>query len=259
MIHLSRPVSLFPLFASVTTLPGIGARLGSLIEKKIGPTVLDMLRHSPVGVIDRTARPDISHITSGQLVTLDIIITSRNISPRHISRPSRIIGENESGEIEIVFFKADAQFLERSLPIGERRIISGTAEIFNDRVQIAHPDYILAPAQIDQLPSFEPIYPLTAGLKGKILRKAIAAAIGKVAHQEEWIDNRLRQSHNWPAFDEAVRQLHSPHHEVDLSPNHPARERLAYDELLANQLALSLIRQRTTTDVKGKIREGDGH
>ena len=143
MIHLSRPASLFPLFASVTTLPGIGARLGSLIEKKIGSTVLDMLRHSPVGVIDRTARPDISHITAGQLVTLEITITSRNISPRHISRPSRIIGENDTGEIEIIFFKADPQFLERSLPIGEKRIISGTAELFNDRVQIGHPDYIL--------------------------------------------------------------------------------------------------------------------
>lgn len=259
MIHLSRPASLFPLFASVTTLPGIGARLGSLIEKKIGSTVLDMLRHSPVGVIDRTARPDISHITAGQLVTLEITITSRNISPRHISRPSRIIGENDTGEVEIIFFKADPQFLERSLPIGEKRIISGTAELFNDRVQIAHPDYILSPSQIDQLPSFEPIYPLTAGLKGKTLRKAISAAIPKVASQEEWIDEKRLQTHNWPAFDEAIKQLHSPRSEADLAPNHPARERLAYDELLANQLALSLIRQQTSTDVKGKVISGEGH
>ena len=259
MIHLSRPASLFPLFASVTTLPGIGARLGSLIEKRIGSTVLDMLRHSPVGVIDRTARPDISHITAGQLVTLEITITSRNISPRHISRPSRIIGENDTGEVEIIFFKADPQFLERSLPIGEKRIISGTAELFNDRVQIAHPDYILPPSQTDQLPSFEPIYPLTAGLKGKTLRKAISAAIPKVASQEEWIDEKRLQTHNWPAFDEAIKQLHSPRSEADLAPNHPARERLAYDELLANQLALSLIRQQTSTDVKGKVISGEGH
>ena len=259
MIHLSRPASLFPLFASVTTLPGIGARLGSLIEKKIGSTVLDMLRHSPVGVIDRTARPDISHITAGQLVTLEITITSRNISPRHISRPSRIIGENDTGEVEIIFFKADPQFLERSLPIGEKRIISGTAELFNDRVQIPHPDYILSPSQTDQLPSFEPIYPLTAGLKGKTLRKAISAAIPKVASQEEWIDEKRLQTHNWPAFDEAIKQLHSPRSEADLAPNHPARERLAYDELLANQLALSLIRQQTSTDVKGKVISGEGH
>lgn len=259
MIHLSRPASLFPLFASVTTLPGIGARLGSLIEKRIGSTVLDMLRHSPVGVIDRTARPDISHITAGQLVTLEITITSRNISPRHISRPSRIIGENDTGEVEIIFFKADPQFLERSLPIGEKRIISGTAELFNDRVQIPHPDYILSSSQTDQLPSFEPIYPLTAGLKGKTLRKAISAAIPKVASQAEWIDEKRLQTHNWPAFDEAIKQLHSPRSEADLAPNHPARERLAYDELLANQLALSLIRQQTSTDVKGKVISGEGH
>lgn len=257
-MHLSRPASLFPLFASVTTLPGIGARLGAIIEKKIGATVLDVVRHAPVGLIDRRARPAISDIVSGQLVTLELYITSHNIPPRHLSRPARISAENDTGEIELVFFKADPSFLQRSLPIGEKRLISGTAEIFQGRVQIAHPDYMLSAAEQDKLPLLEPVYPLTAGLKGKTLRKAILAGLEKVAAQEEWIDESLCQQKHWPDFATAMATLHHPKTPEDLLPLSPAKERLAFDELLANQLALALIRQQDSLTIKGKTIKGDG-
>ena len=257
-MHLSRPASLFPLFASVTSLPGIGARLASIMEKRIGTTVLDLLRHSPVGLTDRRARPALSDIISGQLVTVDVIIIKHDIPPRHITRPSRIFAENESGTLEIVFFKADANFLQRTLPIGERRLISGTADIFQGRVQMAHPDYILSPADSAQLPLLEPIYPLTAGLKAKTLRKAIQAALPKIAPQDDWIDDTLKRQKAWPCFDEAMAKLHSPQTEQDLLANHPARERLAFDELLANQLALALIRKQTSQQVTGKAINGNG-
>ena len=257
-MHLSRPASLFPLFASVTSLPGIGARLASVMEKRIGSTVLDLLRHAPVGLIDRTARPPIHEIASGQLVTIEVMITKHDISPRHISRPSRITAENISGEIELVFFKADSNYLQRALPIGEKRIISGTAELFQGRVQIAHPDYIVSLADLNQLPLLEPVYPLTAGLKGKTLRKAISAAIPKIADQPEWIDDSLKSRKKWPDFATAMAQLHAPETPEDLSYAHPARERLAYDELLANQLALALIRQQAAQTTKGKQIAGNG-
>ena len=258
-MHLSRPTSIFPLFASVTTLPGIGSRLGSIIEKKIGPAVIDVLRHAPVSLIDRRARPSIAEIVSGQMVTLEVVVTQHNIPPRHISRPARIIAENDSGEIEIVFFKADPNYLQRMLPVGEKRVISGTAELFNGRVQLSHPDYILPLADLAQLPLIEPVYPLTAGLKGKTLRKAIQAAIPKVVKQEEWISTDIKEKNKWPDFDDAMAMLHAPQNEDDLNSLCPARERLAYDELLANQLALALIRQQTTIATKGKVIKGDGN
>lgn len=257
-MHLTRPTSLFPLFASVTTLPGIGARLGAIMEKRIGATVLDVLRHAPVGLVDRRARPHLDAVTSGQLITVELLITKHDITPRHLSRPSRILAENETGEVELVFFKADSNFLLRSLPLGERRIISGTAEIFQGRVQIAHPDYIIAPADIAQLPLLEPIYPLSAGLKGKTLRKAIQAAVPKVTPQPEWIDETLMKQKHWPDFASAMAHLHAPETPEALLPEHPVRERLAYDELLANQLALALIRQETALAGKGKPVKGDG-
>ena len=258
-MHLIRPSSLFPLFASVTTLPGIGTRLGAIMEKRIGTTVLDLLRHAPVGLIDRRARPAICDINSGQLVTIDVLITKHDISPRHVSRPSRILAENETGEIELVFFKADPNFIQRTLPLGERRIISGTAEIFQGRVQISHPDYVVGLADAKTLPLLEPVYPLSAGLKGKTLRKAISAAIPKIAPQEEWIDQALIAQKNWPDFASAMAQLHAPQTEEELEPTHPIKERLAYDELLANQLALALIRSQTAQTAKGTPITGDGH
>ena len=257
-MHLTRPASLFPLFASVTTLPGIGARLGAIMEKRIGATVIDVLRHAPVGLIDRRARPALDDVQSGQLITIEVLITKHDISPRHISRPSRIQAENETGEVELVFFKADARYLERTLPLGERRIISGTAELYQGRVQMAHPDYILSPADIAQLPLIEPIYPLSAGLKAKTLRKAIHAALPKVAAQTEWIDTAILKQKNWPDFATAMHALHNPQTPDDLAPSHQVRERLAFDELLANQLALSLIRRETSLTGKGKPVAGDG-
>ena len=257
-MHLTRPASLFPLFASVTTLPGIGARLGAIMEKRIGATVIDVLRHAPVGLIDRRARPALDDVQSGQLITIEVLITKHDISPRHISRPSRIQAENETGEVELVFFKADARFLERTLPLGERRIISGTAELYQGRVQMAHPDYILSPAELAQLPLIEPIYPLSAGLKAKTLRKAIQAALPKLVAQTEWIDTALLKQKNWPDFATAMNALHHPQTPDDLAPSHQARERLAFDELFANQLALALIRRETSLTGKGKPVAGDG-
>ena len=260
-MHLSRPAILFPLFASLTALPGIGARINALMEKRIGSTVIDLLRHAPTGLIDRTARPAISDIVSGQLVTLEVLITKQDIPPPKVNRPARIWAENETGQIELVFFRADASYLKRILPVGERRLISGTADIFQGRVQIAHPDYVLAKAQAEDMPLLEPVYPLTAGLKGKVVRKAIEAALPRIKalpEWPEWIDDSLIQQNQWPNFQTASLHLHNPRTLDDLMPYNSARTRLAFDELFANQLALSVIRRQSSLTGLGQSISGDG-
>ena len=257
-MHLSRPAILFPLFASLTALPGIGARINALMEKRIGSTVIDLLRHAPTGLIDRTARPAISDIVSGQLVTLELLITKQDIPPPKVNRPARIWAENETGQIELVFFRADASYLKRILPVGERRLISGTADIFQNRVQIAHPDYVLAKSQADEMPLLEPVYPLTAGLKGKIVRKAIDAALPRLKSLPEWIDEALIKQNQWPDFQTASVKLHNPRALDDLMPYDKGRTRLAFDELFANQLALSVIRRQSSLTGLGQPIDGDG-
>lgn len=256
-MQLQRPAILFPLFASLTSLPGIGPRLASIMEKRIGKTIIELLRHAPTNVIDRRARPAISDIQSGQLVTIDAVITKQDIAPAKTSRPSRIIAETDTGSIELVFFRADPSYIRRALPIGERRLISGVAELFQGRVQIAHPDYILSADKADELPLFEPIYPLSAGLKGKILRKAIETSLARLTPLPEWATEVIA-AQNWPPFDEAMIALHHPQSGRDISANAPARERLAFDELLANQVALAMIRHDTSLQGAGNRFHGDG-
>ena len=258
-MHLSRPAILFPLFASLTSLPGIGARISALMEKRIGSTVIDLLRHAPTGLIDRTARPAISDIVSGQLVTIEVLVTKQDIPPPKVNRPARIWAENETGQIELVFFRADASYLKRILPVGERRLISGTADIFQGRVQIAHPDYILAKSQADEMPLLEAVYPLTAGLKGKVVRKAIEAALPRITSLPEWIDEALIKQKGWPDFQTASVKLHNPKSLSDLFADEGARTRLAFDELFANQLALSVIRRQSSLTGKGQSIDGKGH
>ena len=258
-MHLNRPTILFPLFASLTSLPGIGARINALMEKRIGSTVIDLLRHAPTGLIDRTARPAITDIVSGQLVTIEVLVTKQDIPPPKVNRPARIWAENETGQIELVFFRADANYLKRILPIGERRLISGTADIFQGRVQIAHPDYILAKSQAEEMPLLEPVYSLTAGLKGKVVRKAIEAALPRIVNLPEWIDEALINQRGWPDFETASIKLHNPTSLSDLFADDSARTRLAFDELFANQLALSLIRRQSSLTGIGQPIDGKGH
>ena len=130
-MQLQRPAILFPLFASLTSLPGIGPRLASIMEKRIGKTIIELLRHAPTNVIDRRARPAISDIQSGQLVTIDAVITKQDIAPAKTSRPSRIIAETDTGSVELVFFRADPSYIRRALPIGERRLIMAPGRIIS--------------------------------------------------------------------------------------------------------------------------------
>ncbi|GLQ23306.1 ATP-dependent DNA helicase RecG [Algimonas ampicilliniresistens] len=176
------------------------------------------------------------------------------------SKPYRIRVYDETGEMILAFFKAYGSTLERQFPEGAQRLISGKVEIYNAEAQMSHPDYVLAPEQADELPSFEPVYPLTAGLSPKVARKAVWSALKTVSLGEslsEWIDPAFLKQNDWPTFNEAVLRLHQPNHIVDISANAPPLRRLAYDELLAKQLAMALVRARNRS-LKGEALSATG-
>ena len=175
-----RPEALFALFAPLVALPGVGDKLAGLLKKKVGSHIVDLLRHLPVGVIDRTKRPDIPNIEHGALVTLEVLVTKHDKPPRQSRRPWRVFAENETGQIEIIFFRTKGDYVERLLPIGQKRIISGRAEWFQHKVQIAHPDHVVDPEKAGQLPIYEPVYPLTAGLTPKMIQKAMHGALERI-------------------------------------------------------------------------------
>lgn len=258
-----RPPILDPLFAPVSTLPGIGPKIAKLVSGLVGgqpdrdATVSDLLFHIPHNLIDRRHQPGIAYSESGDIVTLDVTIGRHQAPPRNSKAPYKILAHDETGEISFVFFHPRRDWLEKTFPEGERRIVSGKVEWFNDRPQMVHPDYSLKPEEAAEMPSIEPVYPLTAGLASKTLQKAMRAALERVPNLPEWLnDAHLRQT-GWPDFRDALQTLHMPKERQDMEPQSIYMQRLAYDELLASQLALAMVRANMRL-LGGIARKPDG-
>ena len=251
-----RPEILFPLFAETRSLPGVGPRIGKAVERLAGKRLVDLLWHLPHGVIDRRFSPAIASAPDKSIVTIAVEIDSHIPSPnRRI--PYRVVCHDGTGALDLVFFNARPDYLETVLPVGEERVVSGRVERYRDRLQMTHPDHIGRPGELDALKRVEPVYPLTTGLTAKPLARMVAEAVGRAPDLPEWNDPAWMARKSWPGWREAVRRAHAPEDEAALDPNHPARERLAYDELLANQLALALVRRRRRAR-PGRQIAGDG-
>ena len=260
-----RPSQLQPLFASAQSLAGIGPRLALLLRKALAlpagvtePRVADLLWHLPTGVIDRRAEPHVADAAPGSIVTLKVRVLRHKPSPRgNHKAPYKVTVEDDSGRLDLVFFHAERKFLERQLPEGEVRYVSGRIERYGEALQMTHPDYIVAEEARGELPLLEPVYPLTAGLSGKVLVKAARQALQRVPELPEWQRADWLASREWPPFGEAIRHLHQPEDASDISPGSKYWQRLAYDELLAGQLALGLVRQQVKAQ-RGRAVTGDG-
>jgi ATP-dependent DNA helicase RecG len=250
-----RPEILFPLYAPVTTLAGVGPRLGKLFERLAGPAVVDLLWHLPTGIIDRRFAPKVREAPPGAIATLTVEIDAHQ--PGQGKRPYRVRCRDETGFLHLIFFHAKGDYLARQLPVGTTRIVSGRVEHFNNEIQITHPDYVLAPEEASQLKPIEPVYGLTTGLTLRLVQKAIGAALARTRDLPEWLDPALQRRHGWTDWRTSLLQIHAPDSEAELAPDSLPRQRLAYDELLANQLAIALVRANNKR-LAGRRSVGDG-
>lgn len=251
-----RPEVLFPLFAPVTSLTGVGPKTADLITALTGGArVREVLFHAPASVIDRSRVASAFTAPDGEISTLTVTIEAHEPS-RNPRRPYRVRTTDDSGFLTLAWFHARPDYLQRILPEGQTRIVSGRIERFGGEIQMLHPDYVVAPDKADEIPAFEPVYPLTAGLAGKTLRKAIAASLATVPDLPEWADGPLIAQQSWPDWHAAILALHAPQSAEDLKALSPARARLAYDELLADQLTLALVRARRKAE-GGRSLSGD--
>ncbi|HEY3912613.1 MAG TPA: ATP-dependent DNA helicase RecG [Stellaceae bacterium] len=237
-----RPANLDSLFAPLTALPGIGPQLARLLERLAGPLVVDLLWHLPSGLVDRRAAPPIRDLAPEQIATVQVRVEAHE--PGTGRRPYRVFCADQTGTLTLVYFNVKSDYLARLYPIGAERIVSGRVEFYAGVAQMPHPDLVLRPDELDRLKPIEPVYPLTAGLSPRVVQRAAAAALDRLPALPEWIDSALIKRRGWPGWAEALRHAHSPAGEADLSPSGTARERLAYDELFASQLAVALVRAR---------------
>ncbi len=260
-----RPSLLNPLFAPAQSLTGIGPRLALLLKKCLvlppgiaEPRVIDLLWHLPAGVVDRRAEPSVADAVPGSIVTLQVRVLKHKAPPRGNAKvPYRVACEDDTGRLDLVFFRAEQKFIEKQLPEGETRYVSGRVERYGETLQMPHPDYIVTPEARGDLPMLEPVYPLTAGLSGKILYKATRQAVERVPDMPEWQDAAWLKARAWPDLKTALKRLHRPEDAQDVSNGAVPWQRLAYDELLAGQLALGLVRQNHKVQ-RGRSITGDG-
>src|SRR5437764_599019 len=258
-----RPSLLNPLFAAITTLPGIGPRLEKLYRRLFGrdepARVLDLLFHLPTGAIDRRARPKLSDVVPDTVVTVAVTVDRHRPPPPHRPRvPYQIYTSDETGDLTLTYFNARRDYLQKLLPVGERRYVSGTVELYDHMRQMVHPDRVVAEADLAKLPLVEPVYPLTEGLSLNQVRKAADAALARLPDFPEWQETSWVARERFPSFADALRLLHRPAEPADLRPEGLAWTRLAYDEFLAGQLALALVRAHLRRPA-GRATPGTGH
>ena len=251
-----RPQNLTPLFAQVTSLPGIGPRLGKLVENLAGPLVIDLLWHLPFAVIDRRNAPDVANAKAGEVATITVTVDQHHV-PRNPRQPYRVWCSDETGRLCLTYFNGREDYLKRLLPPGEVRVVSGKVEIYQDEAQMTHPDHVVPLAERESILQVEPVYGLAGGLTQKPLQKAIAAAVERAPELPEWQDPAWRKKQKWSDWKTSLAQAHAPIEPSDLSPSHPARARLAFDELLASQLAIALVRHHQRS-LAGRATKGDG-
>ncbi|MEM8787916.1 MAG: ATP-dependent DNA helicase RecG [Pseudomonadota bacterium] len=238
-----RPEELFPLFGAITGLPGVGPKIAAALER-IGITrPRDLLFTLPNSGVDRRPVASIQGAALPGVVTVEVTIGSHT-RPSARGRPYRVFVTDAGTEFELVFFHPREDWLRRTLPSGQRRVISGKVELFDGRAQMVHPDYILTPQEAVELPGFEPVYPLTQGVTQKTMAKAAVGAVALAPDLAEWIDPGLKRREAWPDWAQAVRAAHAPQTQADLAIAAPARVRLAYDEVFAHQMTLALARAR---------------
>lgn len=246
-----RPALLDPLFASVSSLPGIGPKLADLLARVTNREdaedcrVVDILFHAPSSLIDRRNRPGIALAPQGAIVTIEGRV-DRHLPPPpgKSNMPYRVILHDETGELALTFFRAKASWLEKALPIDEVMLVSGKVDWFNGRASMVHPDIMVKASEAVDMPLVEAVYPMTAGLVPKVIRRAVEGALARLPEFPDWIDAALQQKQGLPSTADAFHRLHDPRDASDIDALSPARRRLAYDEFLAGQVSLALVRQR---------------
>ena len=258
-----RPPLLNPLFAPITSLAGVGPKQDRLfrylLDREETPRLVDLLLHLPASVIDRRARPKIRDAVPGTVVTLEVTVDRHRPTPgRNPRAPHLVYASDDTGDVVLTYFRAQPGYVEKLLPVGSKRYVSGTAQMYDGTLQITHPDRVVDEAGFAKLSGIDPVYPLTEGLALGSLRRAMAQALQKLPALPEWISPEVIRRCKFPDIAQALNRVHVPVELTDILPDGPFWSRLAFDELLAGQLALALVRAQLRRPA-GDRHAGDGH
>jgi len=252
----TRPEILYPLFAGIETLEGVGPKTAQHLAGLDVTRPRDLLFTLPWSGVDRRRRASVQGAEIPGVVTVEVVV-GRHQAPAKPSAPYRVVVEDAATSFHLVFFRAREEYLRRLLPTGARRGVSGRVELFDGVAQMVHPEHVLPVSEAGEIPEFEPVYPLSGGLTQRVMARAVHSALARAPDLAEWIDPAQKAQAGWPDWHAALTAAHRPGAARDLAPTAPARERLAYDELMAHQMTLALARLRLRR-AKGRATTGTG-
>ena len=253
MVCLNRPEILFPLFAGIDGVKGVGEKMQQSFARMGVTRVKDLLLHLPNGAIERVFPLGPLHSYVGKYVVIEGIIGGHQRGgTKNAPYRIRILLDNEN--VELAFFRGNPKYLTQQFPMGEVRFVSGKLEKYGDGFQIVHPEFVSE--NLDFIPKVEPQYGLSEGISQKVIAKIIKEIYTHTGELPEWLRKDIIQKYQFPSWKDALNSLHYPSDIIALSPQAPARLRMAYDELLAHQLALGLVRKKRKTP-RGKAVEID--
>lgn len=244
-----RPDILNPLFAEVEVLKGVGPTLAKPLKRLGLERVVDVLFHLPVSWIHRKRVELLDESDAGSIISVEVTpVDYRQAGSR---KPFRVHAHDRAGNYLTLTYFSNPGWAKKQLPLGEKRLISGKLDRYGQELQMVHPDHVLDPAEAAALPQVEPVYPLSEGLTNYRMGQLAAQALGRTPELGEWVEPSLLQTRGWPAWSQAVAKAHRQ------DDSDAARERLAYDEVFANQLALMLLRA-SSRKRRGRPLKGDG-
>ncbi|MCB1556272.1 MAG: ATP-dependent DNA helicase RecG, partial [Alphaproteobacteria bacterium] len=219
----------------------------------------DLLWHLPIDFVDRRFSPKVADAPDGKICTLAVRV-QKHFPAERKNQPYKVWCTDETGPLTLVFFHGRPDWIKKQLPENTDVIVSGRIEHYNGKPQMVHPDAIVLPEERASIEVIEPVYPLTAGLPNKTVVKALKAGLSLVPNLPEWLDESWKKKQGWSDWDESLRTAHYAENSAppDSSDRHKEKLRLAYDELLANQLTLLLVRNRQKKQ-QGRSFIGNGH
>ena len=248
---IKRPEDIFGLFSSLLNINGVGEKKIQLLEKKIGPYIINLLFYLPIKYINRFENTSLKNINHGDVITCEVEIIEINIQPYNFRKKNNVskiitfgINEEKNIRLDIIYFGQNTQYLKNIYKLGNRILISGKFESFNGLGQVVHPDYVVSSNTKNQIPRIEPVYPLFFGVNQKFIFKIIKQSIKKIPYVTEWLSDEVIKKYNFANWQTSIIKIHNPENIQDAEINNIYRKRLAFDELLANQISMLLIKNK---------------
>lgn len=245
---------LLNLFWEVGKLKNVGLKRAEAYHRLGLQNIRDLIFYLPYQIIDRRYTPALTEVLNGSVITQTITVEEHKFNfSRNKRSPQKIICANKTGKLTLVYFNASLNYLKEKYEIGKTILVSGKAEFSNGDLQMVHPDIVAEPIEIDKVKILEPVYHTTYGLNSKFLNLTIQNSLKFIPALPEWLPQDLLDKHGWISWLGSLKHAHHPENEDEVIGDSKYKQRLAFDELLASQLALSLARKNYQKQSKAEL------